>query len=585
MLCHITSYYVKLFHVILCPFYHQESAAIAQAENEGRRGALFAHRGVKKLWALDIVPYACHVHWTIDLMHCWDNVIKDMINSLRPTTSGDSKLYRHTNRTTSANVIEGCRQDDIHHHLHNEDTVPSWIFTKKECMEADAAMLKIIGKCTYEERPLNVMRAGKAGRSSHDTIFWAMTYARWCFRNKGCDVYTNNMCDIFDILSTLNGGRINGTYVREVLKPKLINLLVARAGILPPSECLITLHEALHICDQVKEVGLPRMSSLFKFERVNLMLKKLLKNAAKGTCHITSYYVKLCYVILRHITSNYVMSYYVKLHICSTMSCTCMPTTLIGLPSIIKNFVEHESIEMEMLLSIPMMDKLNAMATYQPTNCAPKHLDSLLKKVFVDLEPAGPDMDDVDPLLYEIDSAAVLELKGESHTYPMSQEHFNLLLYTAAADVEDESTLLHVLNGLYRTFQHDHPRTHIRDFSGFIMYMFNEHLGDITAGKEEDAVFMDDLSDLTDLIDTVIDEGCFRILYVHAVLIYLSLCQIMSYYVKIMSCQITSNYVKLCYLCVCHIIYVVFIRPHMSKVFPLQPCPRLTYPSTQVTVT
>ena len=215
------------------------------------------------------------------------------------------------------------------------------------------------------------------------------------------------------------------------------------------------------------------------------------------------FYVFLCHVILCLFMFFYVMLFYVFL-------CTYL-SLLLGLPSIIKNFIEHESIEIEMLLSIPMVDKLHAMATYQPTNCAPKHLDSLLKNVFVDLEPEGPDMDDVDPILYEIDSAAVLELIGESHTHPMSVEHFNLLLYTAAADVEDDSTLLYVLNAKYRTFQHDHPRTHVRDFSGFIMYMFNEHLGDLTAGKEEDVVFMDDLSELTDLIDTVMDEGCYRI--------------------------------------------------------------------------
>jgi hypothetical protein len=262
---------------------YKESAAIAEEQNEGRRGRpLFAHRGVKKLWSLDILPYACHIHWSIDMMHCWNNVVVDMVASLRPTTSGDRKMYKNTNRTTSANVLEGCRQDNIHQHLDDEDTPPPWIFTKKECIATDAAMFKVIGKCSYEERPLGVMRSGKAGKSSHDTIFWAMTYARWCFRNKGCAVYTDNICDIFDILSTLNSGRLNGTHVINVLKPKLIKLLVARAGLLPPSECPLTLHELLHICDQVLEIGVPRMSSLFKFERMNLMLKKLLKNAAKG---------------------------------------------------------------------------------------------------------------------------------------------------------------------------------------------------------------------------------------------------------------------------------------------------------------
>jgi hypothetical protein len=144
------------------------------------------------------------------------------------------------------------------------------------------AMHKVIGKCSYEERPLNVMRAGKA-KKCHDTILWGMTYTRWCLREKGCPpVYTDNILDILDIMSQLNSGRLNVKKVVEIIKPKLIALLVARAGLLPPSECMLTLHEILHICDQVAEVGVPRMSSLYKFERMNLVLKKLLKNAAQG---------------------------------------------------------------------------------------------------------------------------------------------------------------------------------------------------------------------------------------------------------------------------------------------------------------
>ena len=99
---------------------------------------------------------------------------------------------------------------------------------------------QIIGSFTYDERPQGVMKAGKAS-NSHDTIFWATTYARWCLRNKGSKAHIENMCNIFDILATLNSARIKVEYVTDVLKPMLIDLLIERAGLLPPSECMLTL--------------------------------------------------------------------------------------------------------------------------------------------------------------------------------------------------------------------------------------------------------------------------------------------------------------------------------------------------------
>jgi hypothetical protein len=204
----------------------------------------------------------------------------------------------------SDNVKRACKNEDIHHHLWEDDddgnppAVPSWVLTKKECVEADMAMTKVIGKCSFEERPSNVMRAGKA-KKCHDTIFWGMTYARWCLRDKGCPVYMENILDILDIMSQLHSGRMHLKNVVEVIKPKLVALLVARAGLLPPSECMLTLHEILHICDQVVEVGVPRMSSLYKFERMNLVLKKLLKNAAQGnSIYFMSIYVDLRFLCI-----------------------------------------------------------------------------------------------------------------------------------------------------------------------------------------------------------------------------------------------------------------------------------------------
>jgi hypothetical protein len=56
-------------------------------------------------------------------------------------------------------------------------------------------------------------------------------------------------------------------------------------------------------------------------------------------------------------------------------------------------------------------------------NTSPKHLDTLCKNVFVDLVPAGPDVENVDPLLYEMASSDIMELLGEIISFAMSLAH------------------------------------------------------------------------------------------------------------------------------------------------------------------
>ena len=103
---------------------------------------------------------------------------------------------------------------------------------------------------------------------------------------------------MFDIIATLQASRFSNQEVQHVLKKRLVQVLTRRAGLLPPSECMLTLHELIHVCDQVYEVGTPRVSSLYKFERMNHILKELLKNKARGSiiavyCYLLTYY---CYL-------------------------------------------------------------------------------------------------------------------------------------------------------------------------------------------------------------------------------------------------------------------------------------------------
>ncbi len=123
------------------------------------------------------------------------------------------------------------------------------------------------GRCKY---PQNIFRAGKCEKS-HDTIHWAHVFSQWCLRDGG--VYVENIRDIFDVLSLLNASRIHVPTLQNETYPKLLDAIMKRSGLVPPSECCVTLHEVVHICEQVKQIGNCRHSTLFKFEKVNKVMK------------------------------------------------------------------------------------------------------------------------------------------------------------------------------------------------------------------------------------------------------------------------------------------------------------------------
>ena len=56
--------------------------------------------GVMGVWSLHILPYASLIHWTLDLMHTFSNVIEDCLKSIIPKHGGRSGLlYQNENRT------------------------------------------------------------------------------------------------------------------------------------------------------------------------------------------------------------------------------------------------------------------------------------------------------------------------------------------------------------------------------------------------------------------------------------------------------------------------------------------------------
>jgi len=235
--------------------------------------------GVKGIWKFHILPYACDIAWTVDAMHAHNNVVCDMLSSIRPTNGGDKQLFKHKNRTTHDKVLNACQAEGIPTSTHH-------VLSKADCIRADSVMKKVLGQYSSGEVPRGVMKKG-SGRNSHDTILWATTWAPWCLRHKldddNCVSYFENILDVFDIMGMLNSSSLKVDKFNEDFMLMLLDAVILRSGLMPPTECTMTLHELIHTCDQVLEQGVNRVSTLYKFERVNHFLKTLLQNSAAGT--------------------------------------------------------------------------------------------------------------------------------------------------------------------------------------------------------------------------------------------------------------------------------------------------------------
>jgi hypothetical protein len=256
-----------------------EATAAIRKENPNH------YKGVKGLWTLDILPYAALIHWTTDMMHTFNNVIRDSLNSLRPSYSGnDSGLYyKHINRTYTDNVAQQCLQEDIFSSVFStSNAIPPWVLRKQQCLDVDESMKRVLGAHTSEEVPPFIMRGGGA-KKSHDTIHWAHTFSAWCFSTMP-GAYIQNICSIFSVLALCNAPShlmeefADGSHMKDYL----VQTLCKRSGCVPPSECCVTLHELMHVFEQISEIGPNRRSNLFKFEKMNKEMKSYVKNQAKG---------------------------------------------------------------------------------------------------------------------------------------------------------------------------------------------------------------------------------------------------------------------------------------------------------------
>ncbi len=125
------------------------------------------------------------------------------------------------------------------------------------------------------------MLRGKAA-NTHDTIQYAIsgwaTHALHDFAlNATVNIYKECKIKIYDIFSELFAGSIKKSKITE-LRQRTIDCLIEHAALFPQSEYAYTLHELQHIIDQIEYLGPPRYSTLYMYERVNLLLKRMIKN-------------------------------------------------------------------------------------------------------------------------------------------------------------------------------------------------------------------------------------------------------------------------------------------------------------------
>ena len=197
-------------------------------------------------------------------------------------------------------VVLACQEERMFSSSYGEgfNEAPSWVLNGTNSKLHDEKLNNVIGvSCT--EVPRDVMKYGRVG-NSNDTIKYASNgWVSWALYNEENEdahtfPYTEIKIKLFDIMAKLSCGRILKSSLPE-LEKDLINVLIEHSALFPPTECTYTLHELVHIIKQIKDIGPPRYSTLFKFERVNLFIKKLIKQRNHSLASITkNYSVCIC---------------------------------------------------------------------------------------------------------------------------------------------------------------------------------------------------------------------------------------------------------------------------------------------------
>lgn len=252
--------------------------------------------GVKGIWAFHILPYAEHICWTKDFMHSGDHLIKDALNLFKKTGNG------HDNRTQKDTVKINCRNLRLFPAVYNDSNKPPpWTLSRKSGLLHDVKLKNVIGALSVDI-PKKIFKKRK-GRNTHETISYGTNgWATWALHTEDLSLrrYLDCKLDLFDLLSVLKSGRIKYENLSG-LREKLVNALVQHALLFPPSEQTYALHELIHVCDQIPKIGPPRFNNCYLFERLNLTMKRFIRNKCHSMPSIIKSYAVICLLTTLHL--------------------------------------------------------------------------------------------------------------------------------------------------------------------------------------------------------------------------------------------------------------------------------------------
>jgi hypothetical protein len=209
-------------------------------------------------------------------MHSGDHLIKDSLKLFKKKSDG------HVNRSQKPIVQQNCRELHLFPAVYNDyNKPPPWTLSKRMGLLHDLKLKNVVGAFSVDI-PKKIFKKCK-GRNTHETISYGTNgWAAWALHtdDESLRRYLDCKLNLFDLLSVLNSGRIKYENVSG-LHHQLVNALVQHSMLFPPCEQTYALHELIHVCDQIPKVGPPRFNNCYMFERLNLTMKRFIRNK----CH------------------------------------------------------------------------------------------------------------------------------------------------------------------------------------------------------------------------------------------------------------------------------------------------------------
>jgi Domain of unknown function (DUF4218) len=247
---------------------------------EGQRTNQPVH-GCKKLSPMCKLPYAKYIVRVTDAMHCFQNNIRSGLDVIN--------YYQKETRSRLKNVID-LEKDLFHREFIIRNNIPNWVLTKDEISIAEKRLKNIKG-CLVSSFPKEVFTKPHKLKSE-SRLHYATRYARCTLHGLGNNkrVMANTL-KLFDIISMGCSDRFHLDELQDTLIPNLIETLSEREGLLPHTELPYTNHQLIHVFQNIPKSGSPRFVWMFAFERINKLLKNLIKNPAKPLTSMVKNYV------------------------------------------------------------------------------------------------------------------------------------------------------------------------------------------------------------------------------------------------------------------------------------------------------